>query len=128
MDASPIPRRLVPRQRGSALLDVVIALAVLGLSGTALITLLGQTAHSVRHVRDTERQVRRASDELGRFTTYDRPALAAMIGRSIRRGWIISVEQVNPDLFDVSIADTANGARLLATTIYRPDTARAATQ
>src|SRR5678815_4332427 len=69
------------RRRGSALLDVVIALVVLGLSGTAMITLLGQTAHSVRAVRDTERDVRQASDELGRFVVYDRARLAAMVGR-----------------------------------------------
>src|SRR6478736_1242160 len=87
---------------GIALLDVVIALTVLGLSGTALITLLGQTAHSVRHVRQTEREVRQASDELGRFVAYDRPMLVAMVGRSLRHGWIVRVTPAGSDLFDVS--------------------------
>jgi hypothetical protein len=107
------------------LLDVVIALVVLGLSGVAMITLLGQTAHSVRTVRNTERDVRRASDELGRFVVYDRSRLIAMVGRSATHGWSIEVVQATPDLFDVSIAASDTSAVLLRTSVYRPDTLHA---
>jgi hypothetical protein len=108
------------------LLDVVIALVVLGLSGVAMIALLGQTAHSVRTVRNTERDVRRASDELGRFVVYDRSQLIAMVGRSSSHEWSIVVLQAGPDLFDVSIADSDTSAVLLRTSVYRPDTLHAA--
>jgi len=104
------------------LLDVVIALVVLGLSGVGMIALLGQTAHSVRIVRNTERDVRHASDELGRFVVYDRAQLVAMVGRSTSHGWTIQVTQVEPDLFDVSIAASDTSAALLHTSVYRPDT------
>jgi hypothetical protein len=104
------------------LLDVVIALVVLGLSGVAMITLLGQTAHSVRTVRNTERELRRASDELGRFVVYDRTQLTGMVGRSLSHGWSIDVRQATPDLFDVAIAESDTSAALLRTTVYRPDT------
>jgi Tfp pilus assembly protein PilV len=110
------------RRHGSALLDVVIALVVLGLGGVAMITLLGQTAHSVRTVRNTERDVRQASDELGRFVAYDRAQLVAMVGRSLSHGWSIQVAQPSPDLFDVSIAASETSAVLLHTSVYRPDT------
>jgi hypothetical protein len=109
-------------KRGSALLDVVIALVVLGFSGVAMITLLGQTAHSVRTVRNTERELRRASDELGRFVVYDRAQLTGMVGRSLSHGWSIDVRQATPDLFDVAIAESDTSAALLRTTVYRPDT------
>ena len=112
-------------RRGSALLDVVIALVVLGLSGTGLITLLGQTAHSMRTVRTTEREIRRASDEIGRFVTYDRSQLVAMVGRWRSRGWTIRVAQPSSDLFDVSIANSDSTGPLLHTTLYRPDTVHA---
>jgi hypothetical protein len=112
-------------RRGSALLDVVIALAVLGLSGVALVTLLGQTAHSVRNVRNTERIVRRASDELDRFVVYDGAQLVAMLGRTSYRGWRIDVAQAAPDLFDVTIAEMDATIPLLRTSFYRPDTADA---
>lgn len=105
---------------GSMLLDVVVSLVVLGLSGTGLIALLGQTAHSVRHVRDTEREVRRASDQLARLVVADRAQLLAMEGQTVSRGWIVTIVQRSPDLFDVVIADTT--APVLRTTLYRPDT------
>jgi hypothetical protein len=115
-------------KRGSALLDVIVALVVLGLSGVAMITLLGQTAHGMRSVRNTERQSRRASDELGRFVVYDRAQLIAMVGRSLSHGWSIEVRQATPDLFDVSIAESDTSAALLRTTIYRPDTLHASSR
>ena len=105
---------------GSALLDVVVSLVVLGLSGTGLIVLLGQTAHSVRHVRDTEREVRRASDELARLVVADRARLVSMVGQTVSRGWIVTITHSSRDLFDVVIADTT--APVLRTTLYRPDT------
>lgn len=115
------------RRRGSALLDVVVALVVLGLGGIAMITLLGQTAYGVRTVRNTERNVRRASDELGRVVVYDRSQLVAMVGRSSSHGWSIEVVQSAPDVFDIAIADNDTTAVLLRTTVYRPDTVHATT-
>ena len=105
---------------GSALLDVVVALVVLGLSGVGLIALLGQTAHSVRHVRDTEREARRASDQLARLVVADRARLLSMMGRTVSRDWIVTITQSSSDLFDVTISDTT--ATVLRTTLYRPDT------
>jgi Tfp pilus assembly protein PilV len=121
--------RLGPTRRharaGSALLDVVVSLVILGLSGTGLITLLGQTAHSVRQVRDTEREVRRASDQLARLAVADRAQLLSMVGQTVSRGWIVTIGQSSPDLFDVTIADTTTTARVLHTTLYRPDSTHA---
>src|SRR5437763_6367208 len=91
-------------RKGSALLDVVLALVILGLSGVALVTLLGQTAHSARNVRNTERVVRRASDELDRFVIHDRAQLIAMLGRSSPHGWLIDVPGQTLDVVDVATA------------------------
>lgn len=107
---------------GSALLDVVVSLALLGVSGTAMLTLLDQDAHSMRQVRDTERELRGASDELGRLAALDHRGLAAMLGESVRHAWSIRVAEPAPGLFDVAIADTAMRTTLLRTSIYRPDT------
>jgi hypothetical protein len=112
---------------GSALLDVVIALVVLGLSGVAMLTLLGQATQSVRKVRNTEREVRRASDELGRFVIYDRAQLISMLGRSASHGWSIVVRREAADLFDVAVAESDTSALLLETSVYRPDTSHAST-
>jgi len=109
------------RRRGVALLEVLIALVVLAFSGTAMITLLGQTAHTVRNLRDSERTIRLASAELERLVLWDRGQLAAHVGRSSIRGWSIRVDALTPALFDVSIAESDTGIVLLRTTVYRPE-------
>jgi type II secretory pathway pseudopilin PulG len=104
-----------------ALVEVLIALVVLAFSGTAMITLLGQTAHTLRNQRDSERTIRLASAELERVVLWDRERLAAHVGHSIIRGWSVRVEELTPLLFDVSIAESDTGIVLLRTTAYRPE-------
>jgi len=127
-----IPRSSrVPSTRcrsGSALLEVMLAVVLLATSGTALITLLGQSAHSLRRVRQTELEAQRASDELGRFVTYDRTQILASVGQSVSRGWLVSVAQSAPELFEVVIADTITRAAILRTTVYRPAMSDVATR
>lgn len=127
-----IPRSSrVPSTRcrsGSALLEVMLAVVLLATSGTALITLLGQSAHSLRRVRQTELEAQRASDELGRFVTYDRTQILASVGQSVSRGWLVSVAQSAPELFEVVIADTITRVAILRTTVYRPAMSDVATR
>jgi hypothetical protein len=115
-------------RRGIALLDVVVALTVLGLAGVALIVLLGQTTHSMRRVRDVERETRLASDELNQLVRLGRADLVAMTGRSTDRGWWIDVTRTGQNLFDVAISAADTTAPLLRTTLYRPDTNDALSQ
>ena len=110
---------------GSALLDVMLSLALLATAGVALVTLLGQTAHTLDAVRRTEGELRGASDELGRLATYDRATLLSLLGRTQTRGWTLTVAQRSADLFDVAIAATDSTPPLLTTTVFRPDTADA---
>ena len=113
--------------RGSALIEVLVALLLLAIAGTGLVTLLGQTAHAMRSTRETERTTRRASAELDRLTLLDRATLAASVGRQALRGWTLDITQRATDLFDVRIAESDTSAPLLHTTLYRPrlDSARA---
>lgn len=110
-------------RRGSALLDVVVALVVLALAGVGLITVTGQTAHTMRSVRETEREAIAASAELDRLVAYDRAQLAAMIGSSVHGEWSIDVAAVGHDLYDVAVSRRGGAVPLLLTTAYRPDTA-----
>ena len=118
--------RRAPR-RGSALLEVAVAIALLGLTGTALVALMGQSGQSLDQVRRREIDVRRASDELARLSAYDRGRLLASAGSWLSRGWIVSVAPSAPDLFDIAVVDTTTKLPILQTTLYRPDTLDAAT-
>lgn len=107
-------------RRGSALIEVLIALILLAVAGTGLVTLLGQTAHTMQSTRETERTTRRASGELDRLALLDRAGLAASVGRHARRGWTLDITERTADLFDVRIAESDTSAPLLRTTLYRP--------
>lgn len=107
---------------GSALLDVVVALTLLGLSGVALIAVVDQTVRTMRGVAFVERETRLAARELDRFVLYDRSQLVSLTGRRELRGWSVHVDQIDSDLFDVAIARSDTSPPLLRTTLYRPDT------
>jgi Tfp pilus assembly protein PilV len=112
-------------RRGTAMIEAVIAIVMLAVAGTGLITLLGQTRHSMRTLRESERAIRAASAQLDRLVLLDRGDLVAREGRSSNDGWSIRIAQIDVALFDVSVAPSDTSAALLSTTVYRPDSSNA---
>jgi Tfp pilus assembly protein PilV len=110
---------------GAALIEALIATVLLATTGIALVTLLGQTEHSMRSVRTSERQIRDASEHLDRLVLLNRADVIAREGQSSFAGWTLSVTALGSGLFDIAIAPTDTSRSLLQTTIYRPDTADA---
>jgi Tfp pilus assembly protein PilV len=106
---------------GTSIIDVILALVLLAIAGTALVTLLGQTAHSIESLRATEHQTQSAGLELGALAVLSKSDFSAHIGTTRRHGWVLSIGRLTPDLFDVSIAASDTGLTLLRTTLYRPD-------
>jgi Tfp pilus assembly protein PilV len=107
-------------RRGSALIEVLIALVLLAIAGTGLVTLLGQTGHSMRSTLEAERTTRRAAAELDRLSLLDGHELLALVGQRQSHGWAIDITASAPGLFDVRIAESDTSAALLQTTLYRP--------
>jgi hypothetical protein len=112
---------------GSALIEVLIALVLLAVSGTALITLLGQTRHSIESLEASEREARAAGFALSSMVVLSRAELVARLGRRVVGGWSVTVEAIDQALFDVGVAASDTSAVVLRTTLYRPDTTSAAT-
>ena len=112
--------RAEPR-RGSALIEVLVALVLLAVGGVALVTLLGQTGRTMRTTRDTERRTDEASAVLRHFEAMDRAALVASIGRRDVAGLGAQIAEPTPDLFDVTVAESDTSPALLRTILYRPD-------
>jgi Tfp pilus assembly protein PilV len=113
--------RVDSSRRGSALIEVLVAIVLLATAGTALITLIGQTSHAMRATLESDRLTRRASRELDRLVLLDRAALMSRAGRSRSRGWTIDVQPLGQGLFAVQIAESETTAALLRTTMYRPN-------
>lgn len=107
-------------RRGTALIEALVATALLGIVGTSLLLLLGQAHQTLRVVGRAEAVVDSASAELDGLVVLDRDAVLQRVGWTIRGGLALHVEQVTSSLFDVGIARQPGGAALLRTTLYRP--------
>jgi Tfp pilus assembly protein PilV len=112
---------------GSTFIEVLLSLVLLAVSGTALVTLLGQTAHAIQNVHDSEVQTRAAGLEVSALAQLDRAALIARIGRTRPHGWSMQIDRASPDLFDIWVARSDTGLVLVRTTLYRPNSVRHAT-
>ena len=108
-------------RRGSAIIDVLVGVVVLGAAGVVLLGVLGQTATTLRSARASDRATALASDELNWVAVQNRSTLGTMRGRTNQHGWVIDVAQVGPSLFDVAVAESETTSVLLRTTLYRPD-------
>jgi Tfp pilus assembly protein PilV len=111
-------------RRGSALIEVLVALVLLAVSGVAMVTLLGQTGRSMRATRDTELETTAASQVLDRLAVMDRAGLLASLGRLDTGGFRVNISEASPDLFAVAVAESDTSAVLLRTVFYRPDSSR----
>ncbi|HEV8446136.1 MAG TPA: hypothetical protein VGQ44_04930 [Gemmatimonadaceae bacterium] len=114
-------------RRGSALVEVLVALVLLAVCGVAMVALLGQTSRSMRSTRDAEEETRGASRVLDRLAAMDRASLLASLGRHDVAGFSATVTETSPDLFDVAVAASDTSAVLLRTALYRPDSSRGLT-
>lgn len=113
-----MPNRSAARA-GSALIEVLIALVLLASAGIGLVTLVGQTAHTMRSLRRSELETLDASAELDRLVLLDAESLYALAGRHSRHGWTIDITQISPTLFELYVARSDTTPRLLGTTLYR---------
>ncbi|HTE45994.1 MAG TPA: hypothetical protein VK636_12160 [Gemmatimonadaceae bacterium] len=110
---------------GSVLIEVLVALVLLAVAGSALITLLGQTAHSMRTTLESERLARSASEQLDGVAVATRADLIARQGRTSLHGWTVQIVATSMSLFDVSVFELDGRAPVLTTTLYRPDSSDA---
>src|SRR5829696_2346705 len=101
-------------RRGLTLLEVLVALVLVGLVAAGWATLLGQGTHSVRAARAREAEIHAASDQLDRMLASSQRQLTGRLGTVRAHGLVVTVGEIAPALFSVGITDTLRGAPLLA--------------
>jgi type II secretory pathway pseudopilin PulG len=116
----------VRARAGAALLEAIVALTILGIAGTAAVVMAADSARTVRHAREVDAGVRAASDFLGAVSLWTREDLDRHLGTRAEGPWRLRVDRPAQTLYVVSLADSAGGRELLRTTLFRPDTSRAA--
>jgi prepilin-type N-terminal cleavage/methylation domain-containing protein len=123
-----LTRKVTPPRRGLTLLEVLVALAILGFGAAGWAALLSQGAHAVQIVRSRETEIQRAAQELSRVSLWSREQVAGHVGRNASNGLILVIGEAAPSLYDVAVADTVRGRVLLHTSFYRRDSSATASR
>jgi len=119
-----------PRSQGCArpgvtLLEVLVALAVLGVVGAAWVGLSAQSMHTVALYHARELEVQGAARELAALTLWSDEQFRRRIGQTRHGAFLLTVAELAPSVYGVVVADGTGAAPLLRTAFYVRDTSRA---
>ena len=107
-------------RRGFALLEVLVALAVLSIAGLAFVELAGQSLRTLDRAREVERRVVDEDRLLAAYTLLNRRDLGARLGARRVGPYDVRVERLGFSLFRVAVGPAGAPADLV-TVLYRPE-------
>ncbi len=101
-------------ERGVALLEVLAALAIVGVAALALVELEAAGLRATGVARDRELELADADRLMAAYTLLTRNELDQRLGdRSVGR-YLVNVQRAEPDLYRIAIAG-------LTTVVYKPE-------
>lgn len=106
--------------RGTALLESLIALLVVGLAGTSLLALASACLDRTRRADEADRASAAASALLDAVSLWSRDELEQRLGQRAQNPFKLDVQERTPGLFDVVVLDSTGAHRLLTTRLHRP--------
>jgi prepilin-type N-terminal cleavage/methylation domain-containing protein len=109
------------RRQGLTLLEVLVALTILGIASAAWAAQLHEGVHAVRLARQRETETETAAALLTRMSVWSRSELSANLGRRRMHGLEVTVSPLSPSLYGATVVDTIHGATLLVTSFYVRD-------
>lgn len=101
-------------ERGIALLEVLAALMILGISGLALVQLEAEGLRATADARDRERVAADAERLLTAYTLLERAELDQRLGDRTIGPYMVNVQRPEADLYRIAIAR-------LTTVVYKPE-------
>lgn len=109
-------------RRGAALLEAMIALAILSAAGIGAVGLVAAGLRSERDVRDRERAVAAADRVLTASSLLLRTDLDQRLGDRQVGELLVRVGRPEPTLYRIAVAELAHpDVELLTTVMYRPE-------
>jgi type II secretory pathway component PulJ len=107
--------------RGVALLEVLLALVILSLSGLAAIALVNSAIRDQADMAAREQETRTASRVLTALTLLKSTELSQRIGRRALGEFMVNVSRPEPAFYRVALSATrAPDQELLVTVVHRP--------
>lgn len=111
--------------RGAALLEVLVALAILGTAGASLATGVREALAATERARRADAELREASALLDAVALWPREDLDRRLGERAQGAWRLTILRPAPAVYFVTLADSGGGREVLRTAIYRPEPPRA---
>ena len=108
------------------LLEVIVAVTILATAGVSAAIMAGQAADAVRHAREADAGLRRASAFLHAVALWPREDLDRRLGERPQGAWRLRIQRPVPTLYLVMLVDSARGTELLRTSLFRPESPRVA--
>lgn len=110
-------------ERGIALLEVLVALAILATAGTGLVVVVASALAAAEHAQEREARYDDATKVLTRLTFRDRRGLDIRLGTRVEGSVVTRVERPRPELYRLAVSDTAApDDELLVTIVFRAET------
>lgn len=112
--------RTVNACTGSVMLEVLVAMTILGFAGVAVVSATREMVGTALRVCSAEEDMWHADTYLAAISLWPRDELDRHLGEHLRGGWVLRIERPDPELYDVQLADSTTGHRVLHTVLYRP--------
>lgn len=109
-------------ERGAVLLEVLLALAVLGVAGSAALTLAVESGNAIRQVALADHELARASAFLDVVVLWPREELDQRLGERQQGQWRLTIQRPAATLYVVTLTDTTGRRGILRTAVHRPET------
>jgi hypothetical protein len=107
------------------LLEAIVALAILSSAGIALVSLAAESARAVERAHAAERVLHDGDAFFAAVTLWPREDLDRHLGDRHQGRWLMRVDRPRPDLYVISLSDSAHHAEFLRTSVYRVEPKRA---
>jgi type II secretory pathway component PulK len=109
------------RRRGAALLEALVALALLGSIGSAAAWSATEWLHGVERMRARERDQLAAARLLTAISLWPRDDLDRHLGERRQGPWRVRIDRPAVTIYAVTIADSTSGMTILKTALYREE-------
>jgi len=113
---SPVP--CLRAEQGMVLLEVLAAVAIIGLAGLALTELTTAGLRATADARVREREIADADRLLTAYTLLNRPELDQRLGDRTIGPYVVNIQRPERGLYRIAVGD-------LITVVYRSDSANA---
>jgi len=107
------------RRGGIALLEALVALAILATVGLGILALETDSGRVVTHVREREGEERRASALLDAVALWPREDLDRHLGDRRQGPFRMQLQRVTQTLYTIVISDSTEQREILRTSLYR---------